>query len=275
MRPARPVAAIALVVALAAITGCAQARPPLTVASSEAPAASSQIPVPTQSGSASSPSATATATASAPSSPPSSVPDADIDDPSSDAVVVDKLRPLNPADYVPTLVTLDVPYANQNAYQLRPEASDALTTMFAAYTAQTGLKMQSQSAYRSYTAQKVIYNRYVAQNGRAWADRGSARPGFSEHQTGLALDINALPSQCPIQDCFKNTTAGKWLAKNSWKYGFILRYPDGYEKVTGYKYEPWHYRYIGVDLAAQYHASGATTLEGFFGLAAAPDYAGG
>jgi D-alanyl-D-alanine carboxypeptidase len=202
------------------------------------------------------------------------VPDADIDSADSDAVIVDKLRPLDPADYVPELVTLTVPYANQNANQLRPAAADALATMFAAYTDETGLKMQSQSAYRSYAAQKTIYNRYVAQNGQAWADRGSARPGFSEHQTGLALDINALPSNCPIQDCFKNTPQGKWLAVNAWKYGFVLRYPDGYEKVTGYKFEPWHYRFIGVDLAADYHASGAKTLEEFFGLPDAPGYAG-
>lgn len=249
------------------LAGCAAPRPPL----GDDSASDTGIPTPvfSESGAASStPSATPSAT------PTSAADSADIDDPDSLAVIVDKLRPLNPKNYVPDLVTISVPYANQNAYQLRKPAADALAIMFAAYTKETGLRMQSQSAYRSFDAQTVIYNRYVAQNGRAWADRGSARPGYSEHQTGLALDINALPSDCPIEDCFKNTTAGKWLAANAWKYGFVLRYPDGYEDVTGYKFEPWHYRFIGKDLAAEYHASGDHTLEEFFGLPAAPDYAG-
>ena len=249
------------------LAGCATNQNPIATDPTQAGPASG-IPVPIQSDEATAPSTTPATTPTQ----TATAPVADIDSPDSDAVIVDKLRPLNPADYVPTLVTLDVPYANQNAYQLRPEASDALTTMFAAYTDETGLKMQSQSAYRSYAAQKVIYNRYVAQNGRAWADRGSARPGYSEHQTGLALDINALPSDCPIQECFKDTRAGKWLAANAWKYGFVLRYPDGYEKVTGYKFEPWHYRYVGVDVATAMHRQGVRTLERYYGYAAAPRY---
>jgi zinc D-Ala-D-Ala carboxypeptidase len=270
------VLATALLLVLGALAGCAQPRPPLD-APSGSPSSEPELPVPTQR--APSAGATSTAPTTAPttsSSPPTSSapPSADIDDPAGDAVVVNKLRPLQPQDYVPELVTVDVPYANKNAYQLRPEASAALSEMFAAYTAETGLRMQSQSAYRSYVSQKVIYNRYASAEGIAGADTHSARPGYSEHQTGLALDINALPSDCSIQECFANTTAGEWLAANSWRYGFVLRYPKGSERITGYTFEPWHYRYLGVDLAQRYHATGARTVEEFFGLPPAPDYAG-
>jgi zinc D-Ala-D-Ala carboxypeptidase len=195
-----------------------------------------------------------------------------LDDPSSIWVVVDKIRPLNPKNYVAAdLVTL--PVLNANPSKLRREASEALETMFAAYTAETGLKMASQSAYRSYPDQVSIYNSNVDRLGQTGADLASARGGFSEHQTGLALDIAASPANCTLDVCFATTPQGQWLATNSWRYGWILRYPEGETDVTGYQFEPWHYRYIGIDASTQYHDEGATTLEGFFGLPAAPDYA--
>ena len=197
-----------------------------------------------------------------------------IDDPSSLWVVVDKLRPLNPQDYAaPDLV--DVPVAHVYAPKLRKEASDQVVAMFAAFTAQTGLKMQSQSAYRSYSAQVSTYNGWVSTLGQAGADKQSARPGFSEHQTGLAIDISADPNTCALQDCFADTPQGTWLAANAYQYGFILRYPNGMDAITGYKFEPWHYRYVGVALATEMHDTGVATLEEFFGLPAAPDYAAG
>ena len=196
-----------------------------------------------------------------------------IDDPASFWVVVNKLRPLTPQDYAaPDLV--DVPVAYVYAPKLRAEASAAVVQMFADYTAQTGLQMQSQSAYRSYSAQVSTYNNWVSQLGQAGADLTSARPGYSEHQTGLAIDISASPAKCSLDQCFADTPQGQWLAENAWNYGFILRYPNGYTAITGYEFEPWHYRYVGPELAKEYHDTGATTLEEFFGLPAAATYAG-
>ena len=196
-----------------------------------------------------------------------------IDDPASYWVVVNKLRPLAPADYAaPDLVDVPVPYVY--APKLRADASAAVVQMFADFTAATGLQMQSQSAYRSYSAQVSVYNNWVSQLGQEGADLTSARPGHSEHQTGLAIDISALPAACSLDQCFADTPQGQWLAENAWSYGFVLRYPNGYTDVTGYEFEPWHYRYVGVDLAKEYHDTGATTLEQFFGLPAAPTYAG-
>lgn len=196
-----------------------------------------------------------------------------IDDPASYWVIVNKLRPLNPVDYVaPDLV--DVPVAYVYAPKLRADASAAVVQMFADFTAETGLEMQSQSAYRSYSAQVSTYNNWVSQLGQEGADLTSARPGHSEHQTGLAIDISAKPAVCSLDQCFADTPQGTWLAANAYKYGFVLRYPDGYTAITGYEFEPWHYRYVGVELATEYVTSGATTLEEFFGLPAAPTYAG-
>ncbi|MDM4763934.1 M15 family metallopeptidase [Galbitalea sp. SE-J8] len=196
---------------------------------------------------------------------------ADIDTASSLTVIVNKTRPFDPVDYAaPDLRPVKVAYANPPT--MRSEAATAVEKMFAAFTAETGLAMQSQSAYRSYTVQKSVYAGWVASRGQASADQTSARAGFSEHQTGLAIDISAKPATCTLAQCFADTPQGEWLAANSWKYGFVLRFPDGMTSVTGYEFEPWHYRYIGVALAADYHASGATTLEQYFGLPPAPDY---
>ena len=194
-----------------------------------------------------------------------------ITDPASIWVVANKLNPLNPNNYAaPDLVQTPVKFANSPV--LRQAASDAVVTMFAAYQAETGKEMQIQSAYRSYDVQVNVYNGWVNQLGQAGADLTSARPGHSEHQTGLAIDIATADSSCTLRACFASTNQGKWLAKNAWKYGFILRYPKGETDVTGYEFEPWHYRFVGVSLAKEYHDTGATTLEGFFGLPAAKDY---
>lgn len=185
-----------------------------------------------------------------------------IDDPASLWVVVNKLRPVNPQDYAaPDLV--DVPVEHVFAPMLRAEASGQLVAMFQAFQAETGLAMQSQSAYRSYQSQVSVYG---------GNDQLTARPGFSEHQTGLAMDISALPAKCSLQICFADTPQGQWLAANAYRFGFILRYPDGLTDITGYQFEPWHYRYVGVELATEMHDTGIQTLEQFFGLPAAPNY---
>jgi len=196
-----------------------------------------------------------------------------IDDPASIWVVSNKLRPLTPVDFAPAdLVEVGVPFANQST--LRVEAADAVRGMFAAARDEAGLALVMQSAYRSYATQVVVYERYVAQRGREAADLTSARPGHSEHQTGLALDISAASGACTLQACFGETPEGRWLVDNAARFGFLLRYPAEKTAVTGFEYEPWHFRYVGAELSAELRATGATTLEEFFGLPPAPGYAG-
>lgn len=136
------------------------------------------------------------------------------------------------------------PLNSNNNYYLREEALDALNKMIESANNE-GVSLWVVSAYRSNDTQRTLYNRYVEQNGLYKADTFSARPGHSEHETGLAIDFNQIS-----QD-FDQTKAFEWLYKNSYKYGFILRYPYGKTDRTGYIYEPWHYRYVGVDVAKE------------------------
>ena len=108
-----------------------------------------------------------------------------------------------------------------------------------------GLTLYVNSAYRSYNSQKEVYQEYVVSHGKD-ASKYAAMPGYSEHQTGLALDIFKPGTTTKT---FENTKEAAWLAKNAHKYGFILRYPKGKENITGYAYESWHYRYVGIDIA--------------------------
>ena len=140
------------------------------------------------------------------------------------------------------------------------------TTTNAFYEMQAASKLENlniylSSGFRSYSTQDRIYNNYVARDGKQMADTYSARPGHSEHQTGLAFDVNQ------INDTFNDSAEAKWLANNCYKYGFILRYPQGREDITGYKYESWHFRYVGVDLATKLYNNGDwITLEEYFGI---------
>lgn len=185
-----------------------------------------------------------------------------IDDPSSIWVVVDKRRPLQPADYEPAdLVSVPVAYTWEP--RLRKEAADAVVAMFGAASQEAGLSLASNSSYRSYGAQQNIY---------VGDDELTARPGFSEHQTGLAIDVGPESGVCSIDVCFADTPEGQWVRDNAHRFGFIMRYPADEQAVTGYQFEPWHFRYVGTDLAAEMRDQGITTLEEFFGLPAAPDY---
>lgn len=124
-----------------------------------------------------------------------------------------------------------------------------------------GLNIWLASGYRSYSYQNTLYNNYVKRDGKEAADTYSARPGHSEHQTGLAFDLNS------VDDSFANTNEGKWIKDNCHLYGFIIRYPKGKEKITGYKYEPWHLRYVGKELAKKIYNNGEwLTLEEYFGI---------
>ena len=138
------------------------------------------------------------------------------------------------------------------------EAQAAFDEMQAA-AAEEGLNIYISSGYRSYDYQAGLYQRYVDRDGKAEADRYSARPGHSEHQTGLAFDLNT------IDNSFANTAEGKWVTRNCYKYGFIIRYPSDKEDVTGYMWEPWHIRYLGKDTAQAVYDSGLC-LEEYIGI---------
>lgn len=118
-----------------------------------------------------------------------------------------------------------------------------------------GVSLRVVSAYRTEDFQRKLYNKKLKSTGKSNADNYSARPGFSEHQTGLAVDINSTRTS------FENTSAFKWLQKNAYKYGYILRYQKGKEWITGYAYEPWHYRYVGIDAARIIYQEGITYEE--------------
>ena len=172
-----------------------------------------------------------------------------------------EIKTVNGITYVGGLMIANKTYALPSNYapgRLTAETEAAFARM-QKDAARQGLNLYVSSGYRSYELQKSLYNRYAARDGKAAADRYSARPGHSEHQTGLAFDLNT------ITQSFANTAEGKWVAKNCWRYGFILRYPQGKEDKTGYMYEPWHLRYIGEDMAKQVYDSGLC-LEEFLGI---------
>jgi D-alanyl-D-alanine carboxypeptidase len=194
-----------------------------------------------------------------------------LDDPASITVVVNKARALGSAGFVPADL-VSVPVTHTWAPLLRQEASTAVVALFGAASTEAGLALASNSAYRSYAVQQRVYAGFVSRSGQAYADTTSARPGHSEHQTGLALDIGAASGACSLSTCFGDTAEGQWLVDNAWRFGFLLRYPADRAAVTGFAYEPWHFRYVGVGLSTTMHKSGTRTLEEHFGLAAAPDY---
>jgi D-alanyl-D-alanine carboxypeptidase len=159
--------------------------------------------------------------------------------------LVDKEHPL-PEGYEPD----DLVELKNASYQvgraglmLRRAAADSLEEMAAA-AKQEGVTLVASSAYRSFDYQVQVYNRVVREMGQAAADRESSRPGFSQHQTGLAVDFGS------IDDSFAATKAGQWIAANSSRFGWSISFPDGYEALTGYRWESWHYRYVGRELAA-------------------------
>ncbi len=140
------------------------------------------------------------------------------------------------------------------------EAITALNALYAASEAD-GLPMYTVSGYRSYATQESVYAGHVERRGQEGADLVSARPGHSEHQTGLAFDVNGSDSSTVLATRFGETEEFRWLDEHMADYGFILRYPEGKTDWTGYAYEPWHIRYVGVELAQKIHESGLTVEE--------------
>lgn len=170
----------------------------------------------------------------------------------STAVLVNKYNKLS-GSYVPgDLEMVSSKYANGDKY-LRSDAREQFERM-CMDAEELGLNIFAVSAYRSYSTQKSLYDRYVARSGKKQADTYSARPGHSEHQTGLAVDVIAASSSANVD----KTKEYKWYKDNAHHYGFIIRYPSGKSHITGYIYEPWHLRYLGVELATAVYNSGLT-----------------
>lgn len=180
-----------------------------------------------------------------------------LEDPDSIWVVVNKKRPL-PDGYAPTDLDGDI----------RREPAKKLEELLRA-AQNGGHNLYRISGFRSQENQTLTYNSYVSRDGQARADTYSARPRHSEHQTGLAIDLGN--GTCDLEACFGDTKSGKWLAAHAYEYGFIIRYLKGKEHITGYQYEPWHLRYVGVPLSTELYKSGQT-MEEFFGLPPAPNY---
>lgn len=193
-----------------------------------------------------------------------------LDDPESIWVVVNKHRPLDPVDFAPDDLVQPANVTFSDGGTLRRAASDALGEMKVAAEAD-GVTFRASSAYRGFARQQALYSDYVAKVGGGEADTFSARPGYSEHQTGWSVDLYDTET-CRLHVCFADSDSGKWIAEHGPDFGFIIRYPKGESEVTGYQYEPWHVRYVGEDLATEMRDSGVKTLEEFFGLAAAPEY---
>lgn len=194
-----------------------------------------------------------------------------IDDPMSIWVVSNKLRPLDPIDFHPPDLVMPESVENEFSQPLREPAAQAVEEMLTG-AAQAGLYFRIISAYRDAGTQSILYNSYVERDGEELADTYSARPGHSEHQTGLVVDLDDY-SGCYLNACFADTPVGTWLQKNAADYGFIIRYPEGLEHVTGFTHEPWHFRYVGPELALEMQRTETLTLEEFFDLPPAPDYA--
>ncbi|MFC6326933.1 M15 family metallopeptidase [Microbacterium koreense] len=195
-----------------------------------------------------------------------------LDDPDRSWVVINKDRPLEPIDHAPSGLVAPADTRSLDGGVLRADAAAALSAMAADARAAGAGDIAVGSAYRSYDTQVATYDYHVATKGQERADVVSARPGHSEHQSGLAVDVVPCSEVCGTIDDLAATPQGAWVAENAWRYGWIVRYEDGGTDVTGYLPEPWHLRYIGVELAAEYHDGGWHTLEEFFGLPPAPQH---
>lgn len=177
-----------------------------------------------------------------------------IEKPDDMLVLCNKYHSL-PENYVPAdLVDITTGNAAASGLKLRKEAAAAFDKLCAA-AKESGYKIMGASAYRSFAYQKTLYNNYVASDGAANADTYSARPGFSEHQTGLAVDVKNATT---AYDKFGSTKEYQWAKDNIYKYGFIIRYLPSTIHITGYKSEEWHFRYVGVETATAVYKSGLT-----------------
>ena len=167
-----------------------------------------------------------------------------------------------PQDFIPAnLIKTDLPVSPGCYYSfIREDVHDALEAMFEA-ALHDGFELWFHSGYRSFAAQKMIYENYVKRYGQAKTDIMSAKPGHSEHQSGLAVDITSSSSTGTFAVKFGDSKEGDWVAQHAHEFGFIVRYPEDKTAITGYMYEPWHLRYVGVQLAAKLFNSGKVLEE--------------
>lgn len=182
-------------------------------------------------------------------------------DPSRIDVVVNKKHPITPLSYTPTLQTVSC--AGNGSATIQVQAVNDFIALCNA-AANAGQPLGVSSSYRSYQTQVSTYNYWVSVSGQAGADRYSARPGYSEHQTGYSVDLR-VPGGPELSD-FTGTSQQLWLAANAYTYGFIQRYTESNSGATGYQAESWHFRYIGRDVAMTYTTSGASSLESYWGV---------
>lgn len=184
----------------------------------------------------------------------------------SNLVLVNKSHEL-PAGFVPgDLVVPDVRFAFSEDLpkkQMRQEAAQALELLFQK-AEEDGIDLAAVSGFRSYDRQAAIFASAAQRVGEVEANRVSARPGQSEHQTGLAMDVSSASVGYQLVESFGEMPEGQWLAANAPAYGFIIRYPAGKESITGYRYEPWHIRYVGVEHATRI-SQREITLEEYLG----------
>ncbi|MBT2695084.1 M15 family metallopeptidase [Bacillus sp. ISL-55] len=189
-----------------------------------------------------------------------------IQNPQNTMSLVNKIFGL-PDNYIPAdLVRPNVPFSFGDAKLekslMRAEAAEALEKMFVG-ARNDGIELAAVSGYRSYGRQETLFNAEVNKVGEEKALQAVARPGSSEHQTGLTMDISSKTNNFNLNEQFGSTKEGVWLAHNAHKYGFILRYPRGKEGITGYMYEPWHFRYVGIKAATEIYEN-EWTLEEYF-----------
>ena len=183
-------------------------------------------------------------------------------DPTDILILVNKQNraPAVPVTLVKPAVTPTKPSVAENIY-MRPEAAQALEALFAG-AAEEGITLYATSGYRSYSTQKAIFDRKAEERGEQAANRSVAKPGYSEHQTGLAMDIEGETTLgTGLTEAFGESPEGIWVAENCHEYGFIIRYPQDKTSITGYIYEPWHIRYVGVEAATEIAALGVTFEE--------------
>jgi zinc D-Ala-D-Ala carboxypeptidase len=185
--------------------------------------------------------------------------------PESIPVLVNKKNKLPDAYKPRDLIYTTIPFifkGKSEKREMRKEASTAISNLFAGAKKQ-GVNLLGVSAYRSHATQTALFNAYVKKDGYAKARIYSALPGTSEHETGLAIDVTGGNGKCSAEDCFGGTKEAKWLQAHVAEYGFIIRYPKGKDLITGYKYEPWHLRYVGKVIAKEI-MSGGSTLEEYY-----------
>lgn len=185
--------------------------------------------------------------------------------PDGQLILVNKTTPIDLA-YTPSdLVLPTVPYRTDKPHEevtVRKVLVEPLAGLFADAKA-ANIELMIGSAYRSAKLQETYFNSYAAASGHEEAEKYSAHPGTSEHQLGLAVDLTTIDRHCYLTECFGETPAGKWLAANVHRFGFILRYPNGKSDITGYNYEPWHFRYVGMTTATAIYESGLTYEDAF------------